>query len=43
MIKFNQNTWLKPYIDMNFDVGKKFKKKLFEKDLFKLTNNVVFG
>ena len=42
MIKFNQNTWLKPYIDMNFDLRKKAKNN-FEKDFFKLTDNVVFG
>ena len=26
MIRFNQNAWLKTYIDMNTDVGKKEKK-----------------
>ena len=25
-IKFNQNTWLKPYTDMNTDLSKKSKK-----------------
>ena len=30
MIKFNQNTWPKPYSDMNTDLRKKAKKN-FEK------------
>ena len=43
MIKFNQNAWLKLYIDLNTDITKKKKeKKLFWKTFFKLMNNAVF-
>ena len=42
IIEFNQEAWLKPYIDMNTELSK-LAKNDFEKYLFKLMNNSVFG
>ena len=42
IIEFNKKAWLKPYIDMNTEL-RKLAKDDFEKDLFKLMNNAVFG
>ena len=42
IIEFNQEAWLKPYINMNTEL-RKVAKNDFKKDFFKLMNNSVLG
>ena len=42
IIEFNQEAWLKPYIDINTEL-RKLAINDFKKDFFKLMNNSVFG
>ena len=42
VVKFNQSSWLKPYIDMNSKKRQEAKND-FEKDYYKLLNNAFYG
>ena len=41
-MKFNQNVWVNPYIDINTDLEKK-QNMILKIIFFKLMNNAVFG
>ena len=41
-LRFEQSPWMEPYIQMNTELRKKATSD-FEKDLYKLMNNSVFG
>ena len=41
-MQFNQEAWLKPYVDINTELRKQAKND-FEKDFFRFMNNSVFG
>ena len=42
VIQFNQEAWLKPYIEMSNELNTEAKND-FETDIFKLMNSSVFG